>query len=309
VVVLELFSSPILFFEVFGWFAFVASAIFIIVQLLLLVDFAHGWAESWIGKLEDSEDGDRRWFWLLMSATGVLYLVSLALTIVMSVFFARDASSCQMNVAFITINCVLCFFISVISIHPKVQESSPKSGLLQSALISAYATYLVFSSMMSSTDSCNPWASQSGTSTRASNISIAIGAVFTIVAVCYTTIQAASQVGAVEEVAPLMKAEQGEGDSDVKSTLASTEADATNSDPNEPVTYNFTKFHIIFALGAFYIAMLMSDWKTVYEAGQDSAKVDSGLASVWVKVVTSWICIGIYVWTLIAPIVFPDREF
>lgn len=28
---------------------------FIIVQLILLVDFAHGWNEKWVAKLEDGE--------------------------------------------------------------------------------------------------------------------------------------------------------------------------------------------------------------------------------------------------------------
>jgi len=300
------FFIPNPFFEWFGWVAFVASAFFIIVQLLLLVDFAHNWAESWIGKLEESDEDDRRWFWLLMGATGALYIFSLVLTIIMAVFFARDAADCQKNVAFITLNSVLCFLLSIMSVHPKVQEFSPKSGLLQSSVITAYSTYLVFSAMMSSTDSCNPWVQSS----TGSNVSVAIGAVFTIIAVCYTTVRAASQVGEIEEHAPLMRAEEGEGEkSDVKAALASTEADATNSDPDEPVGYSFSKFHIVFALGAFYISMLMSDWRTVYNPGESTATVDSGLAAMWVKIVSGWGCIAIYIWTLMAPVLLPDREW
>jgi hypothetical protein len=32
-------------------------------------------------------------------------------------------------------------------------------------------------------------------------------------------------------------------------------------------------------------------------------------ASVWVKIISSWLCAVIYVWTLVAPIVMPDRDF
>jgi len=53
----------------------------------------------------------------------------------------------------------------------------------------------------------------------------------------------------------------------------------------------------------------MSDWRTVYDPGQENATVDSGLAAVWVKIVSSWICIGLYVWTLVAPILLPDRDW
>jgi hypothetical protein len=33
------------------------------------------------------------------------------------------------------------------------------------------------------------------------------------------------------------------------------------------------------------------------------------MASVWVKIVSSWLCVGIYMWTIIAPMMFPDRDF
>jgi len=298
---LSLFQSY--FFEYFGWFAFVASAIFIIVQLLLLVDFAHTWAENWITKYEESDSDDSKWWWILLSTSISLLLVSTILTIVMGVFFAKDASSCQRNVAILTINSIICLAMNLLSIHPKVQDANPRSGLLQSALITAYSTYLTFSAFMSSSDSCNPWFKSSG----ASNISVAIGAVFTIVAVCYTTIRAASQVG---ELAPesqsLVKSEE-DGTPDDKDKEKINDAPA--SDANDPVGYNFSRFHLVFALGAFYIAMLMSDWKTVYDPGQDTATVDSGLAAYWVKIVSSWICNLLYVWTLMGPVLLPDRDW
>jgi len=37
--------------------------------------------------------------------------------------------------------------------------------------------------------------------------------------------------------------------------------------------------------------------------------LDRGWASVWVKVVSSWVCSLLYIWTLVAPLLFPDREF
>jgi serine incorporator 1/3 len=32
-------------------------------------------------------------------------------------------------------------------------------------------------------------------------------------------------------------------------------------------------------------------------------------ASVWVKIISSWLCIGLYLWSLVAPILLPDRDF
>jgi len=271
---------------------------------MLLVDFAHNWAEKWIGNMEEAEEGDRTWFGLLLSSTIALLSISVILTILMGVFFCKNAGDCQRNVAAVTINSILCFVICALSIHPKIQEVNPKSGLLQGAVIAAYSTYLVFSAMLSSNDSCNPWI----VSASASNISVAIGACFTIIAVCYTTVSAAKFVGdnevATPESEPLVKAEEGETKSE-----DDKEEPVSKVDANEPVGYSFTKYHLIFMLGAFYIAMLMSDWKTVYHPSTSGASVDSGLAAVWVKIITSWICVALYVWTLVAPLVMPDRDF
>jgi len=293
------------FFEYFGWFAFAASIIFILVQLLLLVDFSHTWAENWIGKYEEAEEGDKKWWYIMLATTFFLYGLSFVGTILMGVFFCHDLSNCSKNVAFLTLNAVLCFLLSAASIHPKVQDASPRSGLLQASIVTAYCTYLVYSAMMSDTDQCNPF--QSGGS--ASQVSVLIGAIFTIIAVCYTTVRAANFVGTVndsEETEPLRKEENGDAD-DKKET--DTKSEQETADPDEPVPYHFSRFHAIFALGALYLAMLMTDWHTVYDVGTPAASIDSGLAAVWVKVVSSWICVALYCWTLAGPVLLPDRDW
>lgn len=32
-------------------------------------------------------------------------------------------------------------------------------------------------------------------------------------------------------------------------------------------------------------------------------------ASTWIKILSCWVCAGLYVWTLVAPILLPEREF
>ncbi len=44
----------------------------------------------------------------------------------------------------------MCVGLSVVSILPKVQEHMPKSGLLQSAVITLYILYLTWSAMANS---------------------------------------------------------------------------------------------------------------------------------------------------------------
>jgi len=301
------FFIPNPFFAYYGWVALIASGIFILVQLILLVDFAHTWAENWIGKMEESEEGDNRWYYTLLGSTGVLYAFAITMIILMFVFFCRDAAKCQTNVAFVTMNIIFCLLLSFVSIQPRVQELNEKSGLLQAGVITAYATYLVWSGMMSDTGSCNPWTKSTS---AASNVSVIIGAVFTIIALCYATIRAANNLGSadIEESKPLV---ESAADKEDKEKEVEKEEEERAADPDEPVPYHFSRFHFVFALGAMYLSMLMTDWHTVYSpsSSDTTARVDTGLAAVWVKVVSSWLCCALYLWTLVGPVLFPDREW
>ncbi|KAG6972144.1 hypothetical protein JG687_00001624 [Phytophthora cactorum] len=50
-----------------------------------------------------------------------------------------------------------------------------------------------------------------------------------------------------------------------------------------------------------YMAMVLTDW--------DSADGSFNAVSMWVKIVAQWITILLFSWTLIAPKLFPDRDF
>ena len=37
--------------------------------------------------------------------------------------------------------------------------------------------------------------------------------------------------------------------------------------------------------------------------------INANMGAVWVKIVSAWLCTAIYLWTLAAPILLPDRDF
>jgi len=73
-----------------------------------------------------------------------------------------------------------------------------------------------------------------------------------------------------------------------------------------PVSYSYSFFHLIFALASMYSAMLLSGWTSTSER---SDLIDVGWTSVWVRIGTEWVTAALYIWTLAAPLLFPDREF
>lgn len=79
----------------------------------------------------------------------------------------------------------------------------------------------------------------------------------------------------------------------------------SKKDP-KPVTYVYSFFHLIFALASMYSAMLLTGWGNTH---LDEDVVDVGWSSVWVRIITQWVTAVLYIWSLVAPLVLPDRDF
>lgn len=89
-----------------------------------------------------NETESRGWYCALLSATGFQYILAITAAILLYVYY-----DCALNIFFITTNLVLCLIVSGISILPAVQDRIPRSGLLQSAVVTLYAMYLTWSAI------------------------------------------------------------------------------------------------------------------------------------------------------------------
>uniref|UniRef100_A0A8C6MFC5 Serine incorporator 2 n=1 Tax=Nothobranchius furzeri TaxID=105023 RepID=A0A8C6MFC5_NOTFU len=117
---------------------------FILIQLVLLVDFTHSWNESWVQNME--KGNSRGWYAALLTVMILNYITSLTAVVLCFVFYAQP-DGCFINKFFIGFNTLLCVVASVVSVLHKVQEFQPRSGLLQSSFISLYTMFLTWSAM------------------------------------------------------------------------------------------------------------------------------------------------------------------
>ncbi|VDP61470.1 unnamed protein product [Heligmosomoides polygyrus] len=109
----ENLSTPLM------WFGMVGGFLFILIQLILIVDFAHGLAESWVDTYEESES---RWCYAgLITFSFGCYAVALTGIVLMFIFYTTGAT-CALPKFFISFNMILCVGVSVLSIMPFVQE-------------------------------------------------------------------------------------------------------------------------------------------------------------------------------------------
>ncbi|KAK4990974.1 Membrane protein tms1 [Elasticomyces elasticus] len=321
--------------------ALVGAILFLLLGLVLLVDLAHTWAEYCLDKINVQETNARAWGILLAGSALFMYLASIAMTIVMYIFFAH--SGCSMNQAAITVNLVLLLGISLLSVHPAIQEANPRAGLAQAATVAVYCTYLTLSAVAMEPDDqhCNPLVRARGTR----KATIIMGAIVTFLTVAYTTTRAAtyglalgarggateySQLGAEDNEHGLISTQPSsrremraealraavESGSLPASALDDSDSDDEDDDGKAPrddernaTQYNYTLFHIIFLLSTAWVATLLTQnvgGDQSLERG-DFVPVGRSYWASWVKIVSAWVCYGIFGWSLVAPAVLPDR--
>uniref|UniRef100_A0A0N5BQR2 Serine incorporator 5 n=1 Tax=Strongyloides papillosus TaxID=174720 RepID=A0A0N5BQR2_STREA len=300
------FSEPMMVIGMIG------GCLFILIQLILIIDFAHGLAVYMINSYEDS-DSSRTWAFLLYG----FVILNYGICIVGAVFMYKNygGEGCVLPKFAITFNIILSLCVSVISILPKVQEHFPHSGLLQSSFMSMYTIYLTWSSLTNNPNkSCNPSIQQLlGTSSEVPSsyatpipVESLVSLFIFMACLLYSAIRTTSNTA--------MGAITGGGNQNSEGDLIPLSSSNGNDveggqvydNEKESVSYSYSYCHFIFALASLYIMMTMTSW---YSPDNDITHLNSNTASVWVKLTSSWVAILLYTWTMIAPAIFPDREF
>ena len=284
--------------------------------LVLIVDLAYAWTEKkWVSNYEESES--KSWYVGLLF-TILFYLVSIALVVLYYVFYASGANGCHLHKFFISFNLILCVIVSVIAILPIVQKVQPRSGLLQASVITLYTMYLTWSAMSNNPDKeCNP-----NIATILNNTGINVGGTdFTanggvsfdwqavlglgiwFICILYASIRS----GYDTQLGSLM-GQAFESNSQVDDSPVDKEKCGQKVWDNEEVAvaYSYSFFHFMFLLASLYVMMTLTHWLS---PSSDLSGLTSNMPAVWVKISSSWICILLYVWTLVAPLILADRDF
>lgn len=326
-----------------AWVARLASGVFLVVQMIILLDFAYSLNEAWVAKESTA------WLVALIGTTlacfaGGLTLIGLDYTW----FKPPGAGECSLNVFLVTITLLSGIFTTIGALHPAVTHGSA----LCSGVIFIYNAYLITSALSSEPPgyACNGRPQRLGTASG--NAGAASGMALALLSVAYSAARAGSsdafrlngddetsgsqgiaasssddeseaggndhyrRLGDSGHSEPLLDSAAGDG-SDVEGDAAAAGEEGgsrrrrrrgrINADNVRPVRYNVSFFHAIFALASCYTAMLMTDWGSGQGTGPD--QIGIGWASVWVKAVSTWVTALLYSWTLVAPLVLEDRVF
>ncbi|CAL1533286.1 unnamed protein product, partial [Lymnaea stagnalis] len=123
----------------------VGGSMFIILQLILLVDFTHAWHASWVGRRQ----GQRNKCGIFGTVVVSLLLFSLAVVGTIFLFIHYGTEGCTTNHIFLGINIGLCFLLTFLTVLPYTKKRNPNTGLLQASVICLYVVYLTWSGLTS----------------------------------------------------------------------------------------------------------------------------------------------------------------
>ncbi|KAM9807003.1 serine incorporator 2 [Syngnathus typhle] len=306
------FITDPVFHTVWYYFGLLGSLLFIIIQLILLIDFAHSWNKAWVGNAENNDN--KCWYAGLLSFTFLFYALAFTAIVLFYHYYTRS-DDCTEHKVIISLNLIFCVIVSIVSILPKVQEAQPYSGLLQASLISLYTMYVTWSALTNNPNrKCNP-----SLLSLVSNVSSpspssepppgqlqwwdaqsVVGLLIFFLCTIYASMRSSTNT----QVNKLLQTEEGGGEAG--ENLGQDGVRRAVDNEEDGVTYNYSAFHFHLALASLYIMMTLTNW---YLPDTTTQAMRSSMPAVWVKVCSSWLGLSLYLWTLVAPLIFTDRDF
>ncbi|OEL31447.1 hypothetical protein BAE44_0007534 [Dichanthelium oligosanthes] len=261
------FIIPNIFIQLYGEIARLGAGIFLLLQLISMLHFI-----SWCNKRWMPDPGSNQCGLFGLFLSTICYIASFAGIGVLYFLYAPN-SSCAFNIFTITWTAILVMIMMGVSLHSKVNE-----GLLSSGIMSSYIVFLCWSALHSEpqTGKCRYHMKVAKDGDWATIVSF-------IIAIC-SIVMATFSTGI-----------------DTKSFQFRNDEALLEED----TPYSYEIFHIVFAMGAMYFAMLFISWELNHPTRKWS--IDVGWASTWVKIINEWFAASIYIWRLISPVVLRNQ--
>jgi len=313
VILILAYMIPNEFYDGYTHVARVVGGIFLLLQIIILIDFAYAWNEDW-------NSDEKNWKAAIIIVSILFFAASVVLLVFMFIWFA--GSGCGLEKFFIAFTMILTFTYTIISITVAVP-----GGLLPPAIMALYSHYICFSALSSDPSlTCNPFDT---TETTQLIIGLLIAAASTTYA-AYNLATSNSLFGDPEEPAAdvenakavtpaeapkveAMKDEHKPDAAEKAAEKADAAADAGEEDEPAPLgavqAMRNAKFHFIMAAGSMYMAMILTNWSSRQEVQNDSRSYDVGAETMWIKIVSQWLTCLLYIWSLAGPLLLKDRDF
>jgi len=261
---------------VYAQIARIVAGFFLIAQLIVLLDFVYRVNGSLIDRDECLP--------VLLAMTLLSFGLGIASLGVQYWLFAPSAG-CGLNIFLITFTLILGIAAAIVSVLP---NRNKEAGLFTASAVFLYGCFLCYSALSSEPNSA-------GTCERFPDSQKAwitvCGYLIALSSIGWSALSGGSQKDTFTfDISSEMRHEEGDDGS------------------GEELTFSPSLFHLMFTFASTYLGMVLTGWNWEQQ-GNGVGEVDTGEISLWVKISAQWVCFLLYVWTVIAPILLPDRDF
>lgn len=307
----------------------IGGIFFVMLQQIIILDMALDWNDSWVAKADAAEAEEpgtgRKWLGAILFSCAALFTLSLIGLIIM---FARF-TGCGTNNAFISLTLILIIAIT------GTQMSGEEGSLLASAAISLWATFLCYSAVAKNpAEACNPAVGEKD------NLGIVLSLGTTLISMMWTGYSWTAEDkfkrnNDDEDNEPTIAGNPSPNDpadsrkvtgvvtgnnygtapNDAETPRPTavgeldTDSEADEGAKNDPRRLsNSWKLNIMLAAISCWMAMSLTSWGEIASGGQ-LANPQVGRVSMWCVIGAQWCVLSLYLWTLVAPRLFPNRDF
>ena len=268
------FWIPNTFFSAYAWLCMFASAVFLVMQIVIFIDFSYQWNEDWGQRSENNG----KWSVYLLIVSILCYVAALVVIVFAYIYFVPH-EDCNTNATAVTLTLLAGLTYTCVAIWV------PHGSILPSGIVFLYTSILCFSALRSSTNAyCNKLYEPEG---KESILMIIVSAAFLASTLAYSAV-----------------ATGGSGSS------LSLQADADEADnPDESGHLShYCYFHFVMILASFYLSMIATNWQI--SGTSSDGKPEGAEVAMWVKVASECLTICLYFWSLLAPYYCcKDRDF
>lgn len=272
------------------------GGVFLLLQLIALIDFAYAWNQSWVDKEQ------KRYFAGLLVASIVMWAGSITLWVFAFHWFTTTAA-CTLQSAVIVVTIILCVGLTLLSVSSHIEHGS----LLPASVLTLYSTYTLFSALRADPSVCNSFGGSytSYSQVVLSTLLAAASITYATFSLSRTTLLSTEASGASERLLE-PEDETGSVNSDQHSIPIERGVSPDTSETDSPEKGK-AYFLVVVLMGSMYMGCILTDWGSNMSTGASDA--DVGKHTLWITLASQWTGIFMYAWTLLAPICFPNRDF
>jgi hypothetical protein len=314
VVAFTIFLSSAPFFTgIYLFFARMGATVFLLLQQVILIDLAYNWNEDWVDRADQADRLDygsgQAWLRLIVGTCAGFYLSTLVgISLLYHLY-----GDCPSNNWIITLT-----LIGIIT-FTGIQLNSHEGSLLTSSIMSLYVTYLAYSMVSKNPNGhCNPYLGENDV------WGIAIGLSLTAVSLAWTglswTAEDRLNSEGVQSARTVANAQptRSSGEVNLDVPFLDPEDQPTSGlivESGDTVNFgagaDLWKLNVVMMLICCFVAMTLTGWGMLDQLDENAnaANPTVGRLNMAAIGVSQWAAMGLYVWTIIAPQLFPDRDF